>query len=184
MYFIKILVIFLIIGSFGNNLFSQTPDEKNFELSDRIFFGGDFALMFGTLNYIEISPRIGYRLSDELSAGVGVIYKHISSRNYYSTVSFSTSIFGGNMFANYMITENIYPHIEFEVLSLERKYFDYIGGFPENGRYFYESLFVGAGYKYPIGANTFITTTFLYNLNHTSNSPYDSPYVWRVGVNF
>ncbi len=183
-YFLKILIVFTIIGTFGNKTFSQTTNDSIPNLKDKLFFGGDFGLSFGAVTYIELSPAIGYRLTDKLSAGVGVIYKYISSKNYYSTYSFSTSIYGGKMFANYMVTNNFFPHVEFEVLSLEHKYFDFLGNYPDDGRYLYESLFVGAGYRYPIGKNSYITTVLLYNINHSSNSFYPSPYVWRLGFNF
>lgn len=174
------LIFLLLISSIA---YSQT-DEPVEKFKDKIFFGGGFGMNFGTINYVELSPLVGYKVTDRLSAGIGLTYKYISTRGYYSQDDFKTTIYGGRLFGNYLVTENLFPQVEYEVLSLERRYFDFAGGYPNEGRFFFESFFVGAGYRYPIGQNSYMTIILLYNLNHTANSPYSQPYVWRMGFNF
>ena len=181
-YSLRIYFLLLLIVTYSA-VFSQSDEPKE-SFKDKVFFGGGFGMFFGTTNYIELSPLVGYRITNELSAGIGITYQYISRKNHPIYVDFNTSVYGGRIFANYLITDNFFPHAEFEVLSLEYKYFDNAPGRPENGRYFYESIFVGAGYRFPVGKSSYITTMLLYNLNYTESSSYDQPYVWRMGFNF
>jgi hypothetical protein len=73
-------------------------------------------------------------VTSRLSSGLGATYKYLSYRDY-NYDRHETSIYGGKMFANYMVTQNIFPHAEVELLSLEKKYFDFLNNFPSEGRF-------------------------------------------------
>ncbi|GAB4281641.1 MAG: hypothetical protein Kow0068_06130 [Marinilabiliales bacterium] len=165
-------------------LYSQSSlDSYNKSFKDRLFYGGGFGLSIGSVTQIDIAPQVGFRVTDRFNTGVGVIYKYISVSDRYS-MSFSTSIYGFKVFTNYMVTSQLFPHAELESLSLERKYFDFINNFPQDGRFWYHSIFLGIGYYMPISPRSGSYILALYNINDSSNSPYSSPWIFRVGFNF
>ncbi|MFH2095053.1 MAG: hypothetical protein ABIJ16_05080 [Bacteroidota bacterium] len=168
-----------------SQMWDETPvSEKNF--GDRLFFGGGFGMNFGTTTMIEVAPLIGYQLTDEITVGTGFTYKYISGQyvNGSTLYRFETTLYGGKAFANYMIAGKFFPHIEYEGLSLEKEYFDFAHGYPDDGRFWYHSILVGAGYYMPFKGRGGMYIIGLYNLNDSSNSPYGSPLIWRMGFTF
>src|SRR4030043_1944221 len=95
---IKFLLLFLTFAPLI--LFAQ-PDEEEEELRplDRLFFGGNFGLMFGTITNIEISPLVGYYITPKLAAGTGIRFEYFREKGYYEP--YHTIIWGGNIFSRY-----------------------------------------------------------------------------------
>jgi hypothetical protein len=145
----------------------------------KLFFGGGLGLQFGTETLIDISPQIGYRFTEKLNIGLGFTYLHFSSSQM---PKFSTSIFGGNVFASYIVLENVFVRTEYEILSLESKFFN-PNIYPEQDRFNVQSVLVGGGYRYPIGARSFLNMMILWNLNETIYTPYSNPII-RMNFEF
>jgi hypothetical protein len=147
-------------------------------LKDRMFFGGNFALSLGTLTYIDISPLAGAMITNRFSTGVGVTYQYFNDRRF---VGGNNSIYGGRVFTRYNIFSNIFAHGEYESLNLdvfnrraERFQREWVPG-----------LFLGGGYFTPFGNRGGANITLLYNLLYDNiRSPYNQPYVIRVGFMF
>ncbi len=187
---IKFLLLFLTFVPLI--LFAQ-PKEEEEELRpvDRLFFGGNFGLMFGTITNIEISPLIGYYITPKLAAGTGIRFEYFKDKGYYAP--YETTIYGGNIFSRYTIISNlgegldiglnagIFGQVEYEALSLERGYFE--PPYTEDGRFIVHSVLVGGGIIQSIGRRSAFLLSVLYNLNETSRSPYSNPIV-RVGFTF
>lgn len=182
----KIFGIFLICMSLvPANLESKDFNELTFR--ERIFFGGHFGLMFGTITNIEISPIAGYRFTPRLSLALGPKYQY-----YKEGIFINTHIYGGRAFARYMLIKdlnNLVPlnlnaglffHTEYEGLSLEEKYFGSPGYV---GRFLLNSVLVGGGVSQPVGDRGALNFTVLWNINGTSNTPYTNPVI-RIGFNF
>jgi hypothetical protein len=173
-------------------LLAQT-DEADEELRpiDRLFFGGNFGLMFGTVTNIEFSPLVGYYLTPRLAAGAGIRFEYFKDKGYYEP--YQTTIYGGDLFTRYTIIRDlgeglniglntgVFTQAEWEVLSLEKEYFE--PPYTENGRFTVHSILVGGGLIQPVGKRSAFMITVLYNLNETSRSPYSNPVV-RVGFTF
>jgi hypothetical protein len=174
------------------SLFAQSENEEE-ELRpiDRLFFGGNFGLMFGTITNIEISPLVGYYITPRLAAGGGIRFEYYRDKGYYSP--YQTTIYGGDIFSRYTIIRNlgeglniglntgIFVQVEYEALSLEKAYFE--PPYTEAGRFFVHSILAGGGLIQPIGNRSAFIFTVLYNLNETARSPYSNPIV-RVGFTF
>ena len=169
----KPFLLLFLLCIYGHSHYSQSINEKpKTNLKDKIFFGGNFGFQFGTVTLIDISPLIGYKITDKLSAGIGGTYLHYDNRKYF----FTTYIYGGRIFGNYSITNNVYTHLEYEILNIEQ--YD----FPKN-RININSILAGLGYRQQVGRNTSINILALWNLNESSYSPYVNPII-RGGINF
>ena len=75
----------------------------------RIFFGGNLDMGFGTVTQISLSPEVGYRITNRLSAGVGIDYMFVYSEEY----NFKGSIFGGSVFASFTVIKSLGELIPF-----------------------------------------------------------------------
>ena len=190
--YIRITSVVLILLS-GGALNAQWEEKPG--LSDRLFFGGNFGLQFGTVTNIEISPLVGYRITPRLSGGLGIRYQYYKdNRNYLGHIPFDIHIYSTNIFTRYMVIKNInetiglglssgiFAQVEYEVLSLEKKYFEVPLTFDE-GRFYLHSILIGGGIYQPIGRRSGFSLMVLWNLNETASSPYSNPII-RIGVNF
>ncbi len=154
----------------------------------RIFAGGNVGLQFGSVTLIDISPMIGYRLTENIDVGITFTYKYYNYKDYYyysntnQYFDLKTNIFGGGVFGRYHFTENLFAHAEVEYLDFSiDTYSIYNNGLvKEKEKIGITSIFIGGGYKQALGENAFLTLLLLYNLNETTNSPYTNPVI-RVG---
>jgi len=83
---------------------------------------------------------------------------------------------------NIGIAHSIFAHAEYEVLSLEKKYFEYPPS-SEEGRFLAHSVLVGGGLFQPTGRRGGFLIMLLWNLNETASSPYSNPII-RIGFIF
>jgi hypothetical protein len=178
--FIKNTFLFLILIPLMN--FSQvySQENSNDEYSkdynnkpagnwkSRIFTGGNLGLQFGNATFIEISPLVGYRITERLAAGIGITYEYLSYKDY----NISTNVYGGRVFCRFYITDELFAHAEYEVLNMQ----PYLVGARAN----VESFLVGGGYRQSIGERTSLNVLILWNLNETEFSPYINPII-RIG---
>ena len=143
---------------------------------NRIFTGGDFGMQFGSQTYIQIAPLIGYRLTEDFSAGITgkYIYYNLKNSNY----NYKTNIYGGGIFTRYNILEEIFLHAEFEALSLEVPTSVY-----EINRRIVSGLFLGAGYRQFIGEFSSLNLMILFDVIEDKYSPYQNPQI-RIGFDF
>jgi hypothetical protein len=184
----KRFLILLLIIALAINGFAQFEQDKP-SFKDRLFYGGGFGLTFGSVTHIDVSPLVGYRITDRFSAGIGLSYQYYK----YSAYNIKTSIYGGKVFASFTIVKdlgNIIPlgnnmgglmlHAEAEALNLEKRVF-YLSS--DTDRVWVFSPLAGVGYSLPIGNRSFLNIYLLYNFNEGQNSPYDNP-VFRISLQF
>ncbi len=149
--------------------------DKSFK--ERVYFGGNFGLQFGTITAVEVSPLVGYMLTPRLSTGAGITYQYFEDKRYRP--SYSSSIYGGRVFGRYNILEAFYAYAEYESLNLE--FYD-----PFRDRFSTEwvpGLLIGGGYnQIGAGGRGGFNIMALYNVTYDNvRSPYASPLVLRVG---
>ena len=142
---------------------------------DRLYFGGNFGMQFGTVSLIDISPLVGVMITPRLSSGIGATYQYFNDKRY---IGGETSSYGGRLFTRYNVLPNIFTHAEYESIN-----FDNYNLFTDQfERIWANSLFLGGGYFAPFGPRGGANFTFLYNVLHDNlRSPYAEPYVIRVG---
>ncbi len=173
-----ILLICLLLST--TLLLAQTDqDVSNGSLKDRIYVGGNLGLQFGTITNIEVSPVVGYRFTNDFSAGLGITYIYFK-QEISGFEDFETNIYGYRLFARHNIQQQFYAMVEYENLSLER--FSVVDG-RNIEREWIPGMFLGGGYFQPIGSRAGFNIAALYNvLFDEDKSPYNSPWVFRVGV--
>ncbi|MDR1666487.1 MAG: hypothetical protein LBS03_02155 [Bacteroidales bacterium] len=165
---------------------------------DRLFFGGSFGLMVGDYTDIKASPHVGYYLTNRWAVGVGFTYEYYNNKYHFidmasnRTERFETHVFGGRLFTNYVIVNNvnewiplgldfrIFAHVEYEMLSYEKRFFDYFG----NGRKLLNNFLVGGGLRFPTGRRSSMNLSLLWNLNSELYDIYGSGPIIRIGYNF
>lgn len=168
-----VLIILLVQSSFGQRFIDT--DADTIPIKDRMYFGGNFGMQFGTITMIDLSPLVGVMITPKFSSGVGLTYQYFNDTRFAGG---SSSSIGGRIFARYNVLPNIFLHTEIEKLNFDHYNF----ATDKFGRIWSDALFVGGGYFAPFGPRGGVNFTFLYNLLHDSlRSPYIEPYVIRVG---
>ena len=148
------------------------PERDPSEFWEKVFWGGNLGMQFGTITLVDISPLIGYRLTERIAVGVGATYQYYRYRDQF--YDFATDVYGGRVLGRYYILENIFAHAEYEVLNLET--FDN----PFHDRINVNSVLVGGGFRQEIGANSSFSILGLWNLNESYYTPYANPII-RAG---
>jgi hypothetical protein len=153
--------------------------QKNKKEGRRWAVGGSLGLAFGTITNIEVAPSVMYLASERLRPGLGAQYSYYSRK--YSNTTFSTSIYGGRSFLQYVVHPNVFAWGEVEALNAEL--YDINTG--ESVRDWLVSPLLGGGYRQAMGEAGSFNLMLLYNMNYDSNRTiYASPLVIRFGVWF
>ncbi len=155
----------------------EPKKENTTKLIDRLVFGGNFGASFGDFTYVDISPSVGYRVTDAFTLGTGITYTYY--KNNVVRPTYSTNFYGGRWFGQYTFFESIVTHVEYELLN--RGILENFGR--EERRINVHSFFVGGGYRGSIGRNAYISLLLLYNLNQGVYTPYTNPQL-RAGFGF
>ena len=169
---ILIMLVFFLMPAFANE--NEEVDVQDLSYRERIFVGGYLGLQIGSYTFVEVSPIVGYRLTNRVDAGFGSTYQY--SRGFLQDSG--THTFGGSGFARFSIIPQAFLHAEYELLNLETP--------PalndqEDDRIWEENYFLGAGYRVPVGENAFFNLMVLYNFNQDSHVYFQNP-VYRLSV--
>ncbi len=170
---VLLVILFTLMNPFEKKVFAQQEYESGYS-QKRVFVGGNFGLQFGNTTLIDISPLVGFRLTDNLSLGIGLTYQYNKNKSY--TDIYKTNIYGGRLFSSYWIVSEVFAHIEYEILNFE------IPDLYDNlARRNVASFLVGGGYRQIIGPNIFSDIMILWNFNKSIDSPYTNP-IYRIGI--
>ena len=152
-----------------------TPSKKSKKQVSRLFFGGGIGGGYSTYNsYIQITPIIGYRVTQKIQIGTRLTYMHQWYQDVYGK-KYNSNIYGGSLFLRYVFWKLLYVQTEYEILSGP----DYYSA-DANATRTINSLFAGLGFMQHIGGSAFLTVSVLYNFLDDRYSPYSNPLV-RVG---
>lgn len=183
----RFVLIALMLTLTLPQIFAQkkTEDEQK-----RWFVGGNIGLQFGYVTLIDISPYVGYMITDHFAMGVGATYKYYRIRDYFFDPylnrwqHFRSHVYGGPVFARYYISRSFFAHTEYEFLRFRNEiYVQNPGGQQYDRKYQHvnvHSIFIGGGYRQHFGSGNAFEIMLLWNLNETPNSPYENPVI-RMG---
>ena len=181
-----IYLVFLILIS--HSIFSQdnrplapassnTLAPKDFDnFKDRLYFGGNVGAWFGPTTYINASPLVGCKINKEFSIGAGIVYNYFSQTNSYGR-KFTSTVYGGNIFARYLIFENAFAQVCWDRLSVP----DFFSSV-KNSRVWVDNILLGGGYRQAFSERGSFVAAIFYNINQSPLSPYPNPII-QVGFN-
>ncbi len=150
---------------------AKNKNERLQKIKENMLYGGNFGAWFGNTTFINLSPSIGYRVTDDLQIGIGVIYNYASVR-YSNGAKFSQSLYGSHSFARYMLTEDLFAQVQYDKLSQP----NYYSTNPKMERVWVDYFLVGGGYRVAIGDKSALITSIMYNLTPHNLSIYSNPY--------
>ena len=184
----KLFAVLALLVSVGlSSGYSQTdstdhapiakPRKEKAPLSEKWVLGGSFGLQLGNYTNINLSPILGYKVTDNLVLGAGPTYIYTSVS--YNNFKYKYSVYGGRLYGRQRVYENFYAQAEYEVLNVQ----DYSSYADPNGRRWISAPLVGGTFVQPISSNSSINITVLFNLHYQSGlTPYANP-IFRVGFN-
>jgi len=145
--------------------------------SDRLYYGGCLGASFGDVDYVSLTPMLGYSFNPKLSAGVSLFYVYRDDTRYEP--DFTTSDYGFELFGRYRIVAPVfaelrYSHWSYEVLQLSG----------QTDRDAYDGFLLGGGFLEPMGGRSAFYFSVLYDFNYSTDglSPYDDPWVVSAGI--
>jgi len=141
------------------------------------FYGGGMALSFGDVDFVSISPLLGYRITPVVSVGGGLQYIYRSYSQFGQ--DYSTNDYGAYVFSRFHLSPGFFLSASYEYMRFQ--YFDFNSNRVNDT---FGSFFVGGGYAMPMSRNASFIVSAMYNLSYQENepSPYGSPWVIAAGV--
>jgi hypothetical protein len=168
---------------FGEDTRDQAPPFK-----ERLFFGGNFGLMFGTLTDIQVSPVVGYWVLPRVAIAVGPTYRYL--KNEFNR----TSIYGGKAYIQLVVIQDlnsfiplgvhtgVFLHAENELLSLKTSFWK-LPPYPTADRFYVNTVLAGGGISQQIGRRSSLNFMILWPLNDSNYDIYSKPEI-RISFTF
>ncbi len=148
---------------------------KGVPFKDRIYLTGGLGGAFSQdYVYIDVSPLLGYRITQRFSAGAGFTYQYIN----YKFWNYTSNIVGPRAFARYQLLNFLFAHAEYEHLFLKYRQVDNLGNVTFVNKNV-PGLLLGGGITPSIGGSRFYLMV-LYNVLEGPYTPYSNPVI-RVG---
>ncbi len=184
--YILILFVLLTVSTFiqAQDKFQQ---NRSSTIENRWFTGGNLGFQFGDQTFIDVSPLLGYKITENISAGISATYKYFKYNKFYydptynKWYDYTSNVFGGSIFGRYFFMEELFGQAEYEFLHFKHDNYDASGvKFMESSDV--SSLFLGGGYRQYVSDNASFDLIVLWNLNESLESPYQNPVI-RIGFN-
>lgn len=182
----NLLIIFFLFSGF----YSLAQDANKIPLKEKLYYGGYFGLGYQGSNlyssfYSELSPFVGYKITDNLSAGPGLIlqYQRFTDNTVIPSKKYDLINYGLRLFARVNLFNNLFAHVEFEELSLNTTVYRFNTNSFGTKRIGVESLFMGLGYRSVGMESSGSEVLLLFNLNESGLTPYSNPTL-RLGYVF
>ena len=174
----------MFLGFCGKASAQRFQDVPN--LKGKVIYGGNFGFgMSGRHLSLSIAPQIGYRIFNPWEVGVRAIYDMTCDFNAYYGNSYG-HYFGVAPYTNFQVFRGLFLHVEDEMMYGMTRY-----QHETVSRRWYNSAFVGGGYRQYASDGSYVYFLVLYNLswgnisaNGGLNTPYASPISIRVGYCF
>lgn len=182
-----LLAAFLMLAmvSFAQTAEVETPKSKDNDGSilKKMVFGGNVGAGYANGWNVNLSPTVGYKLTQSTIAGVGISYSYADFNSAYFSNRTTYNTTGGRIFAQQLLFQNLYAHAEYEYLTYEIKVRTTDGRIVNQYNASAPGFLLGGGYASSFGYGVGFTTEVLYNVLYRSGiSPYASPLVIRGGL--
>ena len=160
--------------------YDQKSTDGTPPVKDRLFYGGSFGLMFGTITDIQVSPVIGFWVLPRVAVATGPTYR------YYKDQIDRTALYGGRAYLQFVVIQDlgsllhvgghtgIFLHVEDELLSLKTSFWQNPPPY-KSDRFYVNSVLAGAGLSQQIGRRSSLNFMLLWPLNETVYEIYTKP---------
>lgn len=171
----------------------RRQQEKGFDPS-RMIYGGSLGIGGGNGVFgFNVSPIVGYRITDKFAAGVGFGYQYAKINDYFEIedangfvnyYDFKASMISASVWARYLVLPRLFVHTAYEHNFISFQNYKYDPGGSGNivgvkEKYDAPSVLVGIGYRMPIGSNVSIYMMGMVDvLQFLPNPPLYSPYYY------
>lgn len=167
----KNFTLFLMLISFWS--FAQIAMSSGNQ-NNRWTFGGGLGVGFGSDSYfnLQVSPRVGYRITDQLEGGI------IGNVSWQKDNYYTSTMFGVGPFANYYFARTFFvgANLQQYFINSKEKFTGYKFNTDET------ALYLGGGYMQSLGNNAFVQIGLMYNVLWKENrSIFSSGFVPSVG---
>ena len=142
---------------------------------ERWTLGGAIGFGFGSVNWVSVSPEVGYFAAERLWTGASGHFQFTNDTTY--DPDFNSTNYGFGLFARYFLFDRAYAAAQWSWSSVRFRSFD--GGTTRENR---SSFYLGGGYAQPLGGNSALLVEVLYDLTGNAVGLYGSPVVFQVGV--
>jgi hypothetical protein len=181
----SIVLIILFVFSTFSMISAQNAKEDQFpfdqkdnngtpSFKERLFYGGNLGLQFGTITDIQVSPVIGYWLLPRVAVAIGPTYR------YYKDPSAETAIWGAKAYVQLAVIQDlssvipmgshtgIFLHAEDELLSLNSYFWKWPNPFTTE-RFYLNTVLVGGGISQHLGRRSALNFMVLWPLDNPYN---------------
>ena len=176
-----IAALFVMLFGFSMQSQAQLFGPEN-GMKGKMVLGGNFGFgISGSRLNLLLAPQVGYRITNAWEIGVRGTYNlHCYFDSFLGNQT--NHWFGPAAYTNVEIAYGIFAHAEYEGLY-GVSYFNHQQ--VEVAQRWYNSYFLGGGYRSYSGDGKYVFFMALYNLNwYGTESPYALPIVIRVGYCF
>lgn len=180
---VSLVLAFVFSAFLMSQAHAQSLGAPDF-MRGKFVVGGSFGGgLYGNRLYLGLAPQIGFRITRSLEIGARLGYElnHYFGTPYYG--SYSCHYFSGALYANLEVFRGLYLHVEDEesCMLLSGQVVN------PNAPKWYNSVFVGVGYRQYVNYGDFVYYSLLYNLSWgfdsagNYNTPYANPFMIRIG---
>lgn len=162
---------FLVLSTFCLSQVAVSPTNT----TNRWTFGGGLGVGFGSDSYysLQISPRVGYKITDQLEGGV------VGNVSWQSSKYYKSTMLGVGPFVNYYFARSFFvgANLQEYFINSRDKYSNYKFNKDET------ALYLGGGYMQSIGNNAVMQIGLMYNVLWKENSSlFSTGFVPSIGV--
>jgi hypothetical protein len=170
---------FMMLMFFSMAAYAQEGNQPKEKFSDRLITGGGIGLQFGDYTYIQVTPILGYRVTERFHAGIGLNYTYYKYNDKAYNYQYETSIYGGSIWSRYFVFENLFAEATYEMLNMDVP--NVINGYYSGTkRDNIPILMVGGGYAQSIGGQSALLLRILWDVIEDPYSPYSNP-IFSIG---
>lgn len=177
------LSIYSLIGFTQSDKTLPTNDDKKSEgfSFDKVTYGFNGGASFGSYTYVYVAPRIGYFLTPSTIVGTQLIYQYTADNRNSTSGRLVGHSYGTGLWARQFLIEEVFLQAEWETIN--QPVYTFTGTERMESRQWVNSLMLGAGYFKRFNNKGGVSASVLYIVNYDdNNSPYSSPWVFRIGA--
>ena len=176
------ILIFISLHADAQRRTNHSSNDDETKWTDRIVFGGGIGIGYTNGWNINVTPNVGYKVTDQFWAGLGVDYYYVSWR-FDSQNKDKFSVVGPKAYALYYITPEINLGTEFSHNFYTRT--DITNGITQKQKEEQNSWLIGGGYTQRMGGRAGIRLELYYDVLYDESNRFgfrNSAFVPRVNI--